>query len=539
MARNNRPYPLYRLPRGKTLRHMLQIQVEEDPNRVAFRFREGKQIAQRTISEFLGDVDALGTWLMRAGLADKHVAIVAPNSYRWLVVYFAVVNSGAVVVPIDKDLPPEELSRLLRHSESGAVFCADRLARTIEGVAPELDLYKFSELDTILAEGRALITTGDRSFLDYRPDIEQVSSIVYTSGTTGGSKGVMLTQAGILADINEGCQLFNPEGPSLSVLPYHHMFGLVVALMMLVNWRSTVFINTGLKYLLPDFQEQKPVTTMLVPLHIQTFHKMVMEKAKKEGKYKKLRMGMKLSLMLYNLGIDLRAKLMREVRAPFGGNLNYILVGGAALDPYYEREFRAWGIDLIVAYGATECSPGIAASRNHYHRDGAVGLMVPLNEAKIAEDGEVLIRGPIVMKGYWNDAAATAEALKDGWYHTGDLGHLDADGFVYLTGRKKNLIILSDGENVSPEALESRLGLIEGVNEVLVYQEGDAIVAEVFPDEAFLGNQAHFDAQIARFNDTLPPAQHIREVRLRDVEFPKNTSRKILRHEARKESNHA
>lgn len=539
MARNNRQYPLYELPRCDSLRHMLVIQAREDPNRVAFRFREGKQIVQRTISQFLGDVDALGTWLTHAGLADRHVAIVAPNSYKWLVVYFAVVNGRGVVVPIDKDLPPEELARLLAHSESTVAFAADRLAAKVAGAAPEIALYMLSELDGILEDGRALIASGERGFVDSAPDVDRVSSIVYTSGTTGGSKGVMLTQAGILADINEGCKLFNPEGDSLSVLPYHHMFGLVVALMMLVNWRSTVFINTALKYLLPDFQESRPVTTMLVPLHIQTFHKMVMERAKKEGKYKKLRLGMKLSLMLYSLGIDVRAKLMKEVRQPFGGRLNYILVGGAALDPYYEREFRAWGIDLIVAYGATECSPGIAASRNHYHRDGAVGLMVPLNEAKIAEDGEVLIRGPIVMKGYWNDEAATAEALKDGWYHTGDLGRLDNDGFVYLTGRKKNLIILSDGENVSPEALESRLGLIEGVNEVLVYQEDDAITAEIFPDEAKLGDHAYFDAQIARFNESLPPAQHIRKVRLRDAEFPKNTSRKILRHEARKESNHA
>ena len=539
MSRNQRPYPLYEPPRCETLRHMLVIQAQEDPDRVAFRFREGRQIVQRTISEFLADVDGLGTWLLHSGVVGRHVALVAPNSYRWLAAYFAVVNSGNVVVPIDKDLPPQELGRLLAHSESGFAFVADRLAGSVAAVAPSVEAHRLSELDGLIAEGRRLFESGDRSFVDYNIDVHRTSSIVYTSGTTGGSKGVMLTQANLLADINEGCRLFDPEGPSMSVLPYHHMFGLVVALMMLVHWRSTVFINTGLKYLMPDFQESKPVTTMMVPLHIQTFHKMVMERAKKEGKYKKLRMGMKLSLALYSLGIDVRAKLMREVRQPFGGELKYILVGGAALDPYYEREYRAWGIDLIVAYGATECSPGIACSRNRYHRDGAVGLMVPGNEARIAEDGEVLIRGPIVMRGYWNDEAATAEALRDGWYHTGDLGHLDGDGFMYLTGRKKNLIILSDGENVSPEALESRLGLIEGVNEVLVYQEGDAIIAEVFPDEAFLGNQAHFDAQIARFNDSLPPAQHIRQVRLRDAEFPKNTSRKILRHEARKESNHA
>lgn len=535
----NKPYPLYDLPHDDSLRHMIQRQADAAPQRVAFRFRQGKQIAQRTVSEFLADIDALGTWLMHSGIAGSHVALVAPNSYQWLVVYFAVISSGSVIVPIDKDLPVGELSRLLSHSESARVFAADRLAGNVAEAAPGLPVHRLSELDGLIAEGRALIEGGDRSFIDYAPDLNRLATIVYTSGTTGNSKGVMLSQANLLADINEGCKYFDPEGDSMSVLPYHHMFGLVVALMMLVNWGSTVYINTSLKYLMKDFQEAKPVTTMLVPLHIQTFHRMVMESAKKDGKYKKLRAGMKLSLFLYRLGIDVRARLMREVRAAFGGKLRYILVGGAALDPYYEREYRAWGIDLITAYGATECSPGIAASRNHYRKEGGVGLVVPGNEVRIAEDGEVLIKGPIVMQGYWRDEAATAEALKDGWYCSGDIGYVDADGFVFLTGRKKNLIILSDGENVSPEALESRIGLIEGVLEVLVYQQDDAITAEIFHDEKHLGDRAYFEAQIDRFNETLPPTQKIRRVALRDVEFPKNTSRKILRHEARKENKNA
>ena len=539
MRRFNRQYPLYELPRCESLRHMLALQVKDDPNRVAFRYRKGRQIVERTISQFLGDVDALGTWLFDAHLAGSHIAIISPNSYLWLVAFFAAISSGSVVVPIDKDLPAEEQGRLLAHSESVHAFVADRLAEGVQKAAPQVDVVPLSRLDELMAEGRARMEAGDRTFIDYEQDVDALSLIVYTSGTTGGSKGVMLTQTGILADINYGCPHFDPEGPSMSVLPYHHMFGLVVALLMLVNWRSTVFINGGLKSLMADFQESKPVTTMLVPLHIQTFHKMIMERAKKEGKYRKLRMGMKLGLMLYALGIDVRAKLMEEVRKPFGGSLRFILVGGAALDPYYEREFRAWGIELITAYGATECSPGIAASRNYYHKEGAVGLPVQHCQVRAAEDGELMVKGPIVMQGYWHDEEATAQALRDGWYMSGDLGYVDKDGFVYITGRKKNLIILSDGENVSPEALESRLGLIEGVNEVLVFQNGDEIEAEIFPDEARMGDQAWFDGQIERFNQTLPPAQRIRRVILRDVEFPKNSSRKILRHEARKENKNA
>lgn len=532
----NRPYPYYELPTIASLRDMLVQQVAEDPERVAFRFRQGRTLHQRTIRQFLEDVDALGTWLFHGGVRGRHVAVIAPNSYQWLVVYFAVISGDNVIVPIDKDLPPEELVRLVGHSECSHAFVADKLA---EGLAASgATLYPLGGLEDMLEAGRALVAAGERAFVDYEQDVNRLSTIVYTSGTTGGSKGVMLSQANLLADINDGCKLFNPEGASLSVLPYHHMFGLVVALMMLVNWRSTVFINTGLRYLMPDFQEARPVTTMLVPLHIQTFHKMVMEKAKQEGRYKKLRLGMKLGLALYRLGIDVRAKLMDAVRKPFGGELKYILVGGAALDPFYIKEFRAWGIELITAYGATECSPGIACNRNHYHRDGSVGLPVDSVEVKIAGDGEVMLRGGIVMSGYWRDEAATAQALRDGWYMSGDLGRVDADGFVYLTGRKKNLIILSDGENVSPETLEAQLGLIEGVSEVLVYQEGDAIVAEIFPDERHLGDQAYFDERVRRYSETLPPAQRIREVRLRAEEFPKNTSRKILRHRAGQERKH-
>lgn len=531
----NRSYPLYALPVISSLKDMIAQQAKEEPERVAFRFRKGRAVEQRTVREFLDDIDGLGTWLFDHGVRERHVALAAPNSYLWLVVYFAVISGGSVIVPIDKDLPAQELARLVGHSECDVAFVADKLVDSLRQSTQGVELHAMSAVEGLVAEGRARIAGGERAYIDYEQNVDRLSTIVYTSGTTGLSKGVMLTQANLLADINYGCRLFNPEGRSLSVLPFHHMFGLVVALMMLVNWRSTVFINTGLKYLMPDFKEARPVTTMMVPLHIQTFHRMVMERAKKEGKYGKLRKGMKLSLALYQLGIDVRAKLMKEVRQAFGGDIKYILVGGAALDPYYEREYRAWGIDIITAYGATECSPGIAASRNYYHRDGAVGLPVGCCQVRIADDGEVMVKGDIVMMGYWHDEAATAEALRDGWYASGDLGRVDGDGFVYLTGRKKNLIILSDGENVSPEKLESQLGLIEGVLEVLVYQEGDAIVAEIFPDEAHMGKQDWFDERIAEFNESLPPAQHIRQVRLRDTEFPKNTSRKILRHEARKE----
>ena len=538
MVHPNRPYPLYELPRIESLKHMLAMQAQNDPDRVSFRFRKGKTLVDKTASGFYRDVCAMGSWLLHHGFREKHIALIDGNSYPWLVAFFAVILSGNVVVPIDKDLSAEELIRLLRHSDTSHVFTSGKIASSIADLMPGVSFSLFSELDGMIAEGDSLLTSGDNSFHDIPQNLEKLAMIVYTSGTTGASRGVMLNQANLVADINSGCHFFNPEGPSLSVLPFHHTFGLVVSMLMYICWGVTVFINTGIRYLMADFKEAKPVTAMLVPLHIQTFHRMIMENAKKTGKYKKLRMAMKLSLFLYSVGIDIRSSLMQEVREPFGGDLKYIFVGGAALDPFYQREFRAWGIELVTAYGATECSPGIAANRNFYHRDGSVGRAIECCRVRIADDGEVMIRGENVMMGYYHDEAATAEVMHNGWYASGDIGTLDEDGFLFLTGRKKNLIILSDGENVSPEKLEAGIERIEGVSEAMVYEDNDTIAVMIYPDEDHMNQQAWFDEQIEHFNDTLPPTQRIKTVTLRSTDFPKSTSKKILRHEVRKELDH-
>ena len=538
MIHPNRPYPLYELPKINSLRHMLELHAKTHPDGISFRFRKGKEIIDKTTAEFLSDVNAAGTWLFRHNIRDTHIALIDGNSYPWLVIYFAVILSGNVIVPIDKDLLNEELVHLLQHSESTVVFTSKKLAGSLAEAAPDRSVHLLSELDSIIEAGSAWLREGERGFLEYPQDLEKLAMIVYTSGTTGASRGVMLNQANLVADINSGCHFFNPEGRALSVLPFHHTFGLVVSLLMFMCWESPVFINTGTRDLMADFKEAKPVTTMLVPLHIQTFHKMIMENAKKTGKYKKLRAAMKLGLFLYAAGIDVRRRLMKEILNAFGGELKYIFIGGAALDPYYEKEFRAWGIELITAYGATECSPGIAANRNFHHREGSVGRAIECCQLRIAEDGEVMIRGENVMMGYYHDEEGTAAALKDGWYASGDIGYLDNDGFLFLTGRKKNLIILSDGENVSPEKMEAGISRIEGVAEVMVYEDGGAISVMIFPDDEHKNRQDWFEDRIRDFNETLPPTQRIRTVKLRTTEFPKSTSKKILRHEVRKEMDH-
>jgi long-chain acyl-CoA synthetase len=279
-----------------------------------------------------------------------------------------------------------------------------------------------------------------------------------------------------------------------------------------------------------DIQTSKPQTMFLVPLFVETFSHQIWDNARKNGKEKTLKIMMKISDFLLKLGIDIRGICFKSVQQAFGGNLQYIISGGAKLNVQYIKEFRSWGIEILNGYGTTECSPCVAVNRNFYHKDGTVGLPLPNLKVKINEDGEVLIKGTPVMLGYYKDEKSTSEVLKDGWYSTGDIGFLDNDGFLTLTGRKKNLIILSNGENISPEELETDLLQDRAVREVIVYEINGAITAEIYPSEAYINNNAYFATLRKSINKNRPLYKQIGKIVLRDTEFPKNTSGKIIRY---------
>ena len=230
------------------------------------------------------------------------------------------------------------------------------------------------------------------------------------------------------------------------------------------------------------------------------------------------------------MGIDRRRSMFKAIIEFFGGNLKYIICGGAPLNPFYVKEFRKYGVEILNGYGTTECSPCVAINRNYFKKDGSVGQVIDGTEAKTSEDGEVMFKGPVTMQGYYNDPEFTAEALIDGWYMTGDMGYVDEDNFVFLTGRKKNLIILSNGENISPEELEGDLQIDPGVNEVLVYDKDSKIIAEIFPEEDYMGNTEYFNALMEKVNKGRPLYKQIAAVKLRDEEFIKNTTKKIVRY---------
>lgn len=547
----NKPYDLYELPLIRDLKDMIIQKKERKPDDIAFTYSKGRnQIVKKTYGEFYDEVNALVTWLHRQELQEKHIAVLGENSYEWLVCFFAIVCGGCVAVPIDKELPAREIKNLFIKADVQAIIYSKPYREVAENAvemlpqiteqkenAKKFAAYSMADLESFLEEGKELLASGYRSFIDYQIDRKKMCCIMFTSGTSGSCKGVMLSHENIAEDINSSCRLFVLEGNTIAVLPFHHAFGLVVAVFMVFHYGYTIYINRSLKMIQKDLQRAKPQTMFLVPLFVETFHKQIWATAKKEGKEKLLKKMMKLSDFLLKFGVDSRKKLFASVCQAFGGNTEYIICGGAPLGIQYIKEFRSWGIEILNGYGTTECAPCAAVNRNHYNKDGTVGVAVPGVHMSIGEDGEVFIKGPIVMMGYYKDDNATNEVLNDGWYATGDLGFVDEEGFLTLTGRKKNLIILSNGENVSPEELESDFLKYEAVQEVLVYEQNQTIVAEIYPDTDYLKEndsdvdvQEYFDRIRSEVNRNRPIYKQVGEILLRDSEFPKNTSKKILRY---------
>lgn len=524
----NKPYPLYELPRIKDLKDMIRKRAEEEPEAIAFSYTKGKdEMISKTSAEFSSDIDALGTYLFSLGLQGKHIAILGENSYEWIVAFCAIVNGGGVAVPIDKEQPPETVCELLKQNDCTTII----YSRTYENSVSQCNIEKLSmeDFDEFISKGRELIPNNSSEYINYKVDRSAPAAIFFTSGTTGKCKGVMLSQKNMAADINSACKNFFLSGDTVAVLPFHHTFGLITAVFMPFNYRHMVFLNKSLKRIQNDFALVKPQTVFFVPLFVETFYKQIWLTAKKNGKNQTIRRAMRLSDFLLKIGIDIRKRLFSSVHSAFGGNLEYIICGGAALNEKYIKEFRSWGISILNGYGITECSPVVAVNRNKYRRDGSVGYIIDCCTVRTNDEKEVLVKGDNVMLGYYNDKQATDNAFADGWYNTGDLGYIE-DGFLFLTGRKKNLIILSNGENISPEEIETRLLSFDEVREVVVYSDGGILTAEIYPSEEYMGRQDHFNELLKTFNREQPLYKQINKIKLRDVEFEKNSTKKILRY---------
>ena len=526
----NKKYPYYdTLEDISDLKDLILTKAADSPDKIAFVYPCETGEMRKTYHDLKEDINAFGTWMYKNKIKDKHVAIIGKNSYEWLVAFLACVNGGNVAVAIDKSLPANEISVLLKLADVDYALVTDQYVEKVDTklVKKVFDLGTF---DTILYEGRKLLRDKNNDFLTYQIIPDKTAAILFTSGTSGKSKGVELTNHNIAFELNRTCQLYKPSGNVLAILPFHHAFGLIVGIFMAVNYEEPIYINKSPKYVKKNLQDFKPQTIFMVPMFVEFFHKQIWAEIDKKGKTAATKGLMASTDLLLKTGVDVRKKTYSAIHKVFGGNLEYIICGGAALDPMYVKEFRSWGIEILNGYGTTECSPCTAVNRPFHHKDGSVGVPIPETEVRVSEEGEILFKGDHVMKGYYKDEEATNAVIIDGWYHTGDLGYVDEEGFITLTGRKKNLIILSNGENLSPEELEEDFSRDSAVREVLVYDENGKIVAEIYPEDDFLDNQAYFNELKEKINNKRPMFKRIAIVKLRNEEFIKNGSMKIVRY---------
>ena len=569
----NKNYPIYKTTFIDDMRSLVEEAAQNFSDSIAISYKENywdKEVKKVTFSQWRDDVRHLGTALIANGLREENIAIVGENSYGWCCSFFAVMAIGSVTVPVDKELPADDIEGIISTTRCKAVIFGKTAEAKIKELLSKGALNTVETLISVAAEskletsdlngktltsvaalqekGAALYKQGDNSYYDYKIDVNKLASIVFTSGTTGKGKGVMLSQANIGLDMTLGMYNFDITRKTLHVLPPHHTFGSTVNYVGHLAQGCEVYISSGIKHVSDEIKEQQPTHLILVPAFLEVMNRKIWATARKSKKEGLLKTMMKVSDLLRKVGIDVRRKLFGSVLSAFGGKLELIICGGAKLDEEIIRTFDSLGITILNGYGITECAPLISANRNKYRKPGSVGTPILACRVKIDHpdengEGEICVKGPNVMLGYYNNPEATAEVFdKDGFFRTGDYGKLDEEGWIYITGRKKNLIILSNGKNVYPEEIEADLQKVEGVCEVVVYagesrlqKDKITIVAEIFPDTELLREkgidnmQAYFEEQVKWLNAKMPSYKAVKHVKLRDSEFQKNTSRKITR----------
>ncbi len=556
-------YPLYEVKPFGSIKEMVAMAAEEVPDKCAFRFRKKGEIVDISFKQFREETLELGTALASLGYADKHVACLAENSYRWIVTYLTMLSASGVFVPVDKELPIADIITVLNHSESEVLFYSSRYEKTLKenrdsfpnikyfvGIDRTESEGEFLSYDEMLTKGRALLDEGNTDFTSMQTDHYGMKMIVYTSGTTGMAKGVMLSEHNIASIVYYGLQVSTIYDVGLSVLPYNHTYEAVAGILVAIHHHSTLCINENLKTVLKNLVEYKPDYIYLVPAFAEVFYKKVWATAKQQKKDKMLKTLIKFSNGLRKIGIDRRRELFASVLKSFGGNLKEIVCGGAPIRPEIGDFFDSIGIPLIGGYGITECSPLVSVNRFQCNDTATAGMVLPCCEVKIDTPdengkGEILVKGDIVMLGYYKEPEKTAEVLVDGWFYTGDYGMWSDSGLLMITGRKKNLIVLSNGKNVFPEEIENYIQSIPYVTEVMVYSIKDskglesALAAEIYCAPERVEELHVTDLENTLKEDIkkkladLPAYKQLARVYLRDVEFEKTTTNKIRRNSAK------
>lgn len=528
---------------------------------VAIRYKEKNEVIEKTYKELLCDVQKTAKVLKNFDLQTGHVAILGRTSYDWIVSYLGIVYGGLVAVPLDTQLNDAELAELMIRADVDCILGEERYVKNVQELVSDSNT-----INIIINESRER-REGKEDFLsmdklrkevqcigtEEEIDPELLAVIVFTSGTTGKSKGVMLSHKNIITDVMSAKRILglDEKDSSLSILPLYHTYEMTCDILLMLYFGASVSLNDSLKYLSSNLKLMKPSVLFSVPMVIEQMYQNIILAVKDQKKEKLFEVMLKVSSILRKMGFSCYKKLFANVREQFGGNLKLIVCGGSNLDQDYIDFFDNIGINVVHGYGITECSPLLSANPDCCKKRYSVGPVVSCCQVKVDnsqnygcynghEVGEIMAKGDNIMLGYYNDTQGTREVMKGEWFKTGDIGYIDEDNYLFITGRVKNLIILANGKNVSPENLESRLNKIDVIKEVVVSSRkingSEHILATIFCDEQVVQEhqisdiKKYVDEQVTELNRTLPSYMQITSIEFRDKEFEKTSTKKIKRY---------
>lgn len=559
----------------KDLRDMVQTSAAFFGDKDLYVYKEDKQEVHFSYNQLRDEVERFGTALNVLGIDEGRVAVIGETSAKVTVTYLGTVNAGGVIVPLDRELTEDQIPEFIERAECDMVVYSASFNGIITKMAAKMPHVKYyipmkgedevdhslpsapvvMQFDEVLKLGEQALNEHNNSYYLHKIDLDKMCAIIFTSGTTGTSKGVMLSMRNLVAAADSSCKgvPYDSKTRLVSVLPQHHTYEMTCSHLAVINLGASEFINDSLKYTMRNFQNYKPTALVLVPLFVETVYKKIWDNIRKKGMEKKVRGLMKFSDTLLKMGIDLRGVFFKEIQAALGGEVKSMICGGAPISPQILKDFYSFGIVIFEGYGITECAPLVAVNPNGAARFGSAGKPVHDEKVRIDKDpaedfGEIVVKGPNVMLGYYKDEAATKAAFthdmknfdNNGWFRTGDIGYIDNDGYIFITGRKKNVIILSNGKNVFPEELEEHLSHDPRIAESVIIgreQNGETIItALVHPDyEKFEGKSddeiaAEIKEAVNDVNRTLPSFKHMTAVEVMKDEFEKTTSKKIKRY---------
>ena len=558
----------------KNIKEIIYASAEKYNEKIAFVIKhqeeKSKDYKYEKISykKLLKDVNELGSSLYKMGLKGKRVAVIGKNRYEWVIAHLANLLGGIVSIPLDKDLQYEELENSLIRSKADAIIFDEKLIEKIEKIKEnkktQLKEYicmskkeGYKSVENLILEGEKILDSGDREYVDTQINENEMSILLFTSGTTTKSKAVMLSQRNIASNIYamQCVEDIRETDTNIAFLPFHHIFGSTCIIMMLASGVKNVFPD-GLRYIKQNLNEYKVTIFVGVPILVEAIYKTIMKEVEKQGKTKLINRAIKISNFLLKFNIDIRRKLFKQIIDALGGELRFVISGGAPADSKISKGFNSLGIKTVQGYGLTETSPVIAAEDDKHIKNGSVGIPMLNDIIEIVNRdengiGEIRVKGPNVMLGYYEMQEETENVLKEGWFYTGDLGYFDKDGYLFITGRNKNMIVLKNGKKVFPEELETLINRIDLVQESMVFglpNENDKndvkisvkivydkeVAKEKYPEKNEDELYQIIWKQIKEINTTFPRYKHIQHMILSDEELIKTTTKKVKRQEEMK-----